>query len=815
MDVTSLLNANAAEQQKKGDGSKTTPTRNRTPWDAGGYSLPINTLSSMTTTSLPTTRTSTPPQNSLPNTQEQELELDTPSSPRHKFSDSRSSLSSFTSSLQSASHSRFSSLSTVGSLQQVNSISETLSGTKIQPIEFESSSTSTIDVSRPSTSGDIQPRGSISPTASMEALVLAAEKHSVSQRPSPSRNNSTEDSNMSQTTEKPPSPSNRNEFVPGGRPSSPSDAILIKRSMVPSLRLHTGDHELKAYGDVHLKSNYLSAPLEHHTNSLLNSRGHKRALSAPDFSGVTTTNFVMSNHSNSSSLGPRLDPTPPRSSHPDNDSPISPIASAYPPPDTPPSNAVEVGAVAELKCMFTENCDTGSQLRKAISHIFGRNKMCTRLIPDEVWVHYCRKHYQRSRYRNPKMYANVQCELVERQVRLIEEWSEGNRLNNRPGVVRSWGLAVRKREQKRLDDLSASRKRNASAMDDDVDDAPDGANPPHTAVPKWLRDICGKGYATWQIQEMVLRLFREINENQISFPDIEILPDIIVNDDEPKSPKGYTKRVSGVRSHARSQSLGVGMKQPYQSPDRRQSQPAIWPQDNSAHSGSVYSGGSAHSGSSYAGSPIQKRLRQSSEANLGLYRSHLTERPQMYNIAEYTVDNERYAQAPLPAPSPQRMGSHTISQLESNQFTTGRRPLHQRSHSDMGSFSPNRNRYTPNQSSSYSPEVPGQFGRSPFHEQPQAVAHGYSPHQQPRWEPIPQAQQMHHTYPQRPMGQSHPGMTVSSHHRVHSTPIVPAGYGTPPHQQFGNLSPYNGALPSVPHVTESQQVRDFYNNQRR
>jgi hypothetical protein len=254
MDVTSLLNANAAEQQKKGDGAKTTPTRNRTPWDAGGYSLPINTLSSipMTTkttssSSSSTIRTPTPPQNGQQDAQEQEQSQEMPCSPRHKFSDSRSSLSSFTSSLQSASHSRFSSLSTVGSLHQVNSISETLSGAKAQPSDF--STLNNAEISRPSTSGG-QHRGSVSPTASMEALVLAAEKHSVSQRPSVSCNQSIDDSNLAQAGN--PSGSSRAKGVSLHRPSSPSDAILIKRTMVPTLRVNTGDHDLKVSDDLDL-----------------------------------------------------------------------------------------------------------------------------------------------------------------------------------------------------------------------------------------------------------------------------------------------------------------------------------------------------------------------------------------------------------------------------------------------------------------------------------------------------------------------------------------------------------------------------------
>ena len=243
MDLNSLLNAggNAAEQQKKGDvSSKTTPTRNRTPWDAGGYSLPINTIA-------PSTRPSAPAQMTQQPTQEIEAPTGAPSSPRHKFSDSRSSLSSFTSSLQSTSHSRYSSLSTVASQQQINSIGETLSpiaGSKKHSVDFGAAATEMEGI-QPSTNGT-QHRGSVSPTGSMEALVLAAEKHSVGQRSSLKRNRSLEDTTMSQATEKPSSPSQLEILPPGERPSSPSDAILIKRSTLPSLRVDTGNHDQKA-----------------------------------------------------------------------------------------------------------------------------------------------------------------------------------------------------------------------------------------------------------------------------------------------------------------------------------------------------------------------------------------------------------------------------------------------------------------------------------------------------------------------------------------------------------------------------------------
>ncbi|ERT02293.1 hypothetical protein HMPREF1624_00591 [Sporothrix schenckii ATCC 58251] len=107
------------------------PNRNRTPWDAGGYSLSMaldntkklvqtspNTLhvlpSSMASTTLPesidTASTAVPGGST---------------SPRHKFSDSRSSLSSAytnASSTNSVTHSRISSLSTVSENQPLSNL---------------------------------------------------------------------------------------------------------------------------------------------------------------------------------------------------------------------------------------------------------------------------------------------------------------------------------------------------------------------------------------------------------------------------------------------------------------------------------------------------------------------------------------------------------------------------------------------------------------------------------------------------------------------------------------------------------------------
>ena len=95
-------------------------------------------------------------------------------------------------------------------------------------------------------------------------------------------------------------------------------------------------------------------------------------------------------------------------------------------------------------CQYTAKCNTGSRdYRKVISHIFGRNKKCTTQIPESCWIIYCRKHYQRTRYRTStaevKTYFNIQFDNLARQLTRMERW----------GGVRSWTIALRKKERGR------------------------------------------------------------------------------------------------------------------------------------------------------------------------------------------------------------------------------------------------------------------------------------------------------------------------------------------------------------------------------
>ncbi|RDA84542.1 hypothetical protein CP532_3745 [Ophiocordyceps camponoti-leonardi (nom. inval.)] len=187
----------------------------------------------------------------------------------------------------------------------------------------------------------------------------------------------------------------------------------------------------------------------------------------------------------------------------------------------------------EPRCMFVANCDTGSQLRKAISHLFGRNKSCTLKIPKEVWVYYCRKHYQRIRYRNARTYPSNQMELVKVQILRLQTWSEANQAKGAGPYIKQWTLSLRKREQNRLD----------SGKGDDgtvVGDEDHGGS----VVPDWIIQLVGDGYTTEKMLQVAERLHKDIVEGVLSqVPEIEFLPDI-VDDSEGASSKPNRSRRS-------------------------------------------------------------------------------------------------------------------------------------------------------------------------------------------------------------------------------------------------------------------------------
>ena len=81
--------------------------------------------------------------------------------------------------------------------------------------------------------------------------------------------------------------------------------------------------------------------------------------------------------------------------------------------------------------------------RKVVSQYFGRNKRCTQLLDDELWLVWCRKHYQQRRYnlQQEGIWHLKKLELIRVQ---IERFEESKR-------VAGWDIALHKTERIHLD----------------------------------------------------------------------------------------------------------------------------------------------------------------------------------------------------------------------------------------------------------------------------------------------------------------------------------------------------------------------------
>lgn len=68
-------------------------------------------------------------------------------------------------------------------------------------------------------------------------------------------------------------------------------------------------------------------------------------------------------------------------------------------------------------------CKGELNIRKSVSHFFGRNKGPTKAVTQDMWVLYCRKHYQRSKYNATRMslWGTVQHEQLTTQMRRFED----------------------------------------------------------------------------------------------------------------------------------------------------------------------------------------------------------------------------------------------------------------------------------------------------------------------------------------------------------------------------------------------------------
>lgn len=193
------------------------------------------------------------------------------------------------------------------------------------------------------------------------------------------------------------------------------------------------------------------------------------------------------------------------------------------------------------KCSYCVDCQTKSPLRKVVSHIFGRNKAETRAIPKNVWVYYCRKHYQRSRYRNPKGFAVLQCELVRRQIARLQAWDG----------VQSWSVKVRQPKAGKKPEASPLADGSNEDADSEIAEESQGletADSGSTAEGReWLTRYEGENRTMEEIKLLIEDIERNVDMSGGTFPDVELLPHCYPNSPE----EGHDEDAWMKESHRR------------------------------------------------------------------------------------------------------------------------------------------------------------------------------------------------------------------------------------------------------------------------
>lgn len=168
-------------------------------------------------------------------------------------------------------------------------------------------------------------------------------------------------------------------------------------------------------------------------------------------------------------------------------------------------------------------CTLGSgDYRKVVSHVFGRNKRCTHQIPEDCWIKYCRKHYQRQKYRCPADWFETQLLLIDAQIGKMEEW----------GGITSWTIAIRKKERELLDNENAYYAQHGRL--------PDGPR----CRERFLVSYLGSNKTFENIRHLVNVINLECEETKNRrLPSFEFLP-VIDERRNPRPKRGAARRAS-------------------------------------------------------------------------------------------------------------------------------------------------------------------------------------------------------------------------------------------------------------------------------
>lgn len=158
-----------------------------------------------------------------------------------------------------------------------------------------------------------------------------------------------------------------------------------------------------------------------------------------------------------------------------------------------------------------EKGDDGQNYRKVVSHIFGRNKTCTRQIPEHFFVTYTRKAYQRARQHAHGNWAVKQLKLVRKQVNRMRKW----------GGVRSWAIELKAAQKKQIKQEDAESAQSATN---------NGNSPPRPKCrERFLLRYLGRGKSFGDLNRVLDAIDEDLRgraDGAKDFPGVEFLPDI-------------------------------------------------------------------------------------------------------------------------------------------------------------------------------------------------------------------------------------------------------------------------------------------------
>ncbi|KAL9116278.1 MAG: hypothetical protein Q9187_007199 [Circinaria calcarea] len=176
------------------------------------------------------------------------------------------------------------------------------------------------------------------------------------------------------------------------------------------------------------------------------------------------------------------------------------------------------------RCTFSEGCMLESEDRKVVSHYFGRNKLCTLGVPDHIWAPYCRKHYQRTRYRNVGNYVDIQMDLVKTTLKRMKKW----------GGVADFEFTLRLQAQKHVDREIKHEKTCEEARA--AGKAPPPAVDATASEERWLVPHLGKNKSFDEIFSTVEKIIERVENNLCQPPQFEILPSFKPGWAKPRKP---------------------------------------------------------------------------------------------------------------------------------------------------------------------------------------------------------------------------------------------------------------------------------------